>query len=361
MINLPGEIVHGGCEVMINLTSELLRSRNHEVVVIDHQSDLPELHLDSIRNDEARAAKSLRSHLHQWRPDIIHIHNLGSRIILQQLVSLPSTVRTLHDASLCCPKGKLLRPNGTICDRFTCFTSCRCWQTPRQWLRFQRYRRLLLQIPCLVPSTFMESAYKRAGFCNLSVLPHFFSSTREVNITWAPLVLFVGRLQKEKGIEDIIELTRQLPAHIHVAISGDGDERPLVKAAVQELAPRLEWDNAATGTRRHELLCKANCVVVPSHQPESFGLVGFLAAQYGKPTIAYPAGGVREWLSPECSIKVGDIKGLAAKITAFINSPQTAAQSGAQAFNRFQSSFSKSAYYQKLITFYQQTRKASNE
>jgi glycosyltransferase involved in cell wall biosynthesis len=43
-------------------------------------------------------------------------------------------------------------------------------------------------------------------------------------------------------------------------------------------------------------LASADLLLVPSRWPEPFGLAGLEAAAYGVPSVAFDAGGIRDWL-----------------------------------------------------------------
>ncbi|MFO0730632.1 MAG: glycosyltransferase [Nitrospiraceae bacterium] len=112
-------------------------------------------------------------------------------------------------------------------------------------------------------------------------------------------MLFVGRLSAEKGIEVFLDALPLLRAQSwRAVVIGEGPlEAPAKQRVVQEgLADRVRfagWLSGADLDREYE---RAAVLAVPSTVKEAFGLVGIEAMAFGKPVVAFDAGGIREWL-----------------------------------------------------------------
>lgn len=357
LINLPGELVRGGAEVVVAQTARLLRARSHAVAILDHAGELPELGVEAMRADEDRALARAREFRAEYKPEIIHLHNLASRKLLAELAREAGVCRTFHDVSHACVTGKLLLPDGNLCAVHDCLRTCTLRLGPRRWLRYQRLTALNRRIPALVPSEFLRDVYRRADYTKLTVLPHAYEEVSEPDTDGEPLVLFIGRLQPEKGLDDFLALATHLPPTVRLAISGDGDARARVEAAARELGDRLLVDDGRDPQRRSELLCRCRVVVMPSRQPESFGLVGFLAARYGKPVVAYDCGGIREWLAPEQLVPRGDLAALGRKVGDLLGDPERAARVGRNARDDYRRRFGEAAYTDRLLKFYDGVRR----
>lgn len=357
LVNLPGEAVAGGTEIVVAQTAALLRAHGQAVTVIDHASADPAFAAAAFRTDETRARQALRAHVAQEQPDVIHLHNCASRHILADCVATGRAVRTLHDSAMACPRGKLLRPDGTPCTACRCHRACTLWRDPRRWLRFLRLRALNRRLPLIVPGARLRDACLRAGYAaaRLTVIPHVYADAPDVlpGIP-QPQALFIGRLQPEKGLADFLALREALPAGARLAVSGDGD----LRAVVQELAARyplqVAWDDGSSSSRRAALLRDCSCVVMPSRQPESFGLAGFLAAAHGRPTVAYDAGGISAWLQPPDLVPYGDRAALQARVQYYLGHPEAAAAAGAAARAHYAATFTGERHYAALLAVYRQ-------
>jgi glycosyltransferase involved in cell wall biosynthesis len=110
----------------------------------------------------------------------------------------------------------------------------------------------------------------------------------------APVVLYVGRIAAEKGVEHLLEAARRLPA-VHVVLAGP-DDRHGTMAAVRAAAA-----DPLTSGRVHALpptdgppfdLYRRADVFVLASGGENFGLVAAEAASVGAPVVVSDRAGV---------------------------------------------------------------------
>ncbi|HEX7133969.1 MAG TPA: glycosyltransferase [Iamia sp.] len=116
----------------------------------------------------------------------------------------------------------------------------------------------------------------------------------------APVVLFVGRFQRLKGLDLLVEALDQLWARdaVLVACGGpSGTEGPATLAEVETFVKERGLDDRVrfVAPRPHHQLSSlyraADVVAVPSRS-ESFGLVALEAAACGRPVVASDVGGL---------------------------------------------------------------------
>ncbi len=110
-----------------------------------------------------------------------------------------------------------------------------------------------------------------------------------------PLLLFVGRLQPWKGLETALRAMPMLPNE-HLAIAGDGEERPRLTRLSAELGltGRVHFLGALERRLLPGLYRSADLLVATSHASETFG-IGLVEAQAcGLPVIASHFGGFPE-------------------------------------------------------------------
>jgi phosphatidylinositol alpha-1,6-mannosyltransferase len=175
-------------------------------------------------------------------------------------------------------------------------------------------------------------------------------------------ILFVGRLIKRKGVDDLIEafkvLRRDLPK-ARLEIVGDGPERP----ALMDLVNRLGLLDAVTfyGSLRGEALYRryqeCDLVAMPSRtmkdDVEGFGTVFLEAGLMGRPSVGTYSGGIPEAVTDEVTgllVKEGDIDGLAAALCRLISDEDLRERLGSNARARVLRDFTWEATTTKLET-----------
>jgi glycosyltransferase involved in cell wall biosynthesis len=150
-------------------------------------------------------------------------------------------------------------------------------------------------------------------------------------------LLAMGRLHPNKDFPTLLRALALLPAATHLALAGEGPERPALEALARELG--LGARIAFLGWRQDAgaLLAASRMLVVPS-RIEPLGnvvLEGFSAA---RPVVATAAEGPREVIEHGRTgllVPVGDAPALAAAIAGLLEDPARAAmlaEAGREAF-----------------------------
>lgn len=129
-----------------------------------------------------------------------------------------------------------------------------------------------------------------------------------------PVVLFVGNLVWQKGVEYLIRAKEFMKVDAEIVIVGDGPLLEELKAIVEfEKMEGITFTGARTDIEK--IMPAADVVVVPSVS-ESFGIVVLEAMASGKPVIATNVGGIPEVVNKETGVLVNpeDPVGLAEAI-----------------------------------------------
>lgn len=141
-------------------------------------------------------------------------------------------------------------------------------------------------------------------------------------------LLYVGRLVKYKGVEDLLRalcLLKIQGRQFTLDLVGKGTEdyeRHLRTLA--NLGQRVRFHGWEGNPERvTEWMRKASILVVPSHR-ESFGLVALEGMALGIPIVASTAGGLGELVSPTCALTfpAGDVNALARALATAVDNPQ---------------------------------------
>ena len=147
------------------------------------------------------------------------------------------------------------------------------------------------------------------------------------------LLLHVGRLAAEKGVERILEgfaaAQAALPERdVRLVIAGVGPREAALRAAAPEGVTFL--GNLDRRTMLPALYASADAFLFSSHT-ETLGLVILEAMASGLPVIAAPAGGVADHLRDRVNglaYPPGDIAAMGRAICAVVRSPSLARQLG---------------------------------
>ena len=149
----------------------------------------------------------------------------------------------------------------------------------------------------IAPSEFTRQRHL-AEFPDLPItrLPHFLGATNDVASENAPskrpYFLFVGRLEKLKGLHTVVPLFRD-DRGADLLIAGDGDEATELKRQAGD-SPHVRFLGRLTPAQLRPLYTRAVAVVVPSIGFEVFPLVVLEAFAARTPVIARDLGPLPE-------------------------------------------------------------------
>jgi glycogen(starch) synthase len=119
----------------------------------------------------------------------------------------------------------------------------------------------------------------------------------------APLLLYAGRLEYEKGVHTVLQalprLRRRHPG-LRLVIAGVGTHEESLRALARKLRVSRAVDFMGFMSPEHlaVLAAAADCAVVPSIY-EPFGMVALECAAAGTPLVVAETGGLREFVSSE--------------------------------------------------------------
>jgi glycogen synthase len=161
-----------------------------------------------------------------------------------------------------------------------------------------------------------------------------------------PRLLYVGRLEYEKGIhEAIAALPRIRRAHPGTTLTIAGEGTQLDWLREQARAHRVLRATRFVGRLDHSellsLLYDADAIVLPSHY-EPFGIVALEAAATGTPLVTSTAGGLGEAVidgQTGLSFAPRDVAGLGAAVRVVLDDPEAAQRRAIAARERLTADF----------------------
>jgi glycogen(starch) synthase len=175
----------------------------------------------------------------------------------------------------------------------------------------------------------------------------------------APLVLYFGRLEWEKGVHDLLAaLPRLRRAHpgTRLVVAGTGVQAAALVEQARRLRVRRSVDFVGHLPDRSLVAClaAADVVVLPSRY-EPFGIVALEAAAAGAPLVASTAGGLAELVvhgETGLSIEPGDVDGIVAGVQAVLADPAAAARRARAAKARLGTEFSWTGIAEATVAVY---------
>lgn len=175
-------------------------------------------------------------------------------------------------------------------------------------------------------------------------------------------VLFVGRLERYKGIFPLVDAARMLP-DTRFVIVGDGPDAEVMRDHARDLS-NIEWRGALDGAPLAAARTAARCAVVPSIGPEPFGLTSIEALASGTPVVVSAIGGLAETVRDGIDgfhAPPGDPFILAERIGRLVTAPDLARKMGEAGRERAATDFSPDRYYQRTMTAYGKAFRWSEE
>lgn len=138
------------------------------------------------------------------------------------------------------------------------------------------------------------ASLKRMEFKNVAVVPHGVEIPCEIpNRPWRPngclRLMFLGRLDPIKGIENLLGAVEKLDEHVLLGIYGTGEEAYVDELRKRSkrlgLVARVSFKGEVQGEQKAAALWNADLCIVPSFS-ENFGMVVAEALAHGVPVIA---------------------------------------------------------------------------
>lgn len=261
--------------------------------------------------------------------DRVEFHRLAPVDLLRGLSKRIPTLVFVHTAELTCPTGgRHLRASDACCNSragLNCFrsnVSQQCLSEPdgtpfpvKQRLRVFSRVPLSRQVSRLATCMVFNSQANKTLFARTVEQPQM---ARILQPTMPEIsteheardrnkLLYVGRLERSKGVLEAVRISATLDTSI-LHVIGNGSAENDARRLARELSANVKFHGwlGHSGIASH--LRTAGCLLLPSIGFEAWGMVGPEAIAAGCPVVAYDNGGVSEWLKPNCGqlVPAGD-------------------------------------------------------
>ncbi len=303
---------------------------------------------------------ALDGFLSDWPPDVVFLHNVSNPHLIRRVsVSFPC-VRFVHDHRLFCPVGSRLRWPGVRCKRragLSCILyPCLSRHKPLALWVWNESLAAHRHVRLVVASHYMRDSLAAHGFASesISVLPLFADLADPVAREPGDFILFVGRIERVKGLQVLVRALAQLPRDARLVVAGDGSHLGEVRRLSDRLGlgPRIGFLGQVGRDRLQLLYEQCIFVAVPALWDEPFGLVGLEAMRCAKPVLASNVGGIPDWLTDGVNgylVPPGDVGSLVWRARMLLDNRERATAMGLEGQRMYGASFSKAKHVHGLL------------
>jgi len=237
--------------------------------------------------------------------DVIHYHNvslMGAPGVLE-VGRAPVKLYTANEYWLICPTHVLFAFDREACTERRCLACTLHYKRPPQaWRYTDALARALRHVDrILVPSRFALEQHRAQGIERPLVhLPYFIPSPPasdapagpDVPLPDRPYFLYVGRLEKLKGVQDVLRLFSEYN-EADLVIVGAGSHAAALREQARGLA-HVRFLSQVHPSALAAIYRRAVAVLVPSLCYETFGLTAAEAMSHGTPAIVRRIGALAE-------------------------------------------------------------------
>ncbi len=257
------------------------------------------------------AKRKIMQVIDDFKPDIVHMNNINFQLTPSIIYGVKKKkiplVQTVHDYQMICPNHLLYDfENNHPCEKCVGGKHRHCMKNKcihgslvksilgvleaKLYSLLKPYRLVDLFV---CPSRFLENKLlaARSYYQGKTVTLHNFINKDAFSGTdchTEDYVVFVGRLSKEKGIENLAAAARLLP-HCRFKVAGSGPDEALLHGI-----PNVELTGFLTGDELKALMGNAKVLLLPSVCYENCPLSILEAHCLGVPVVTMNSGGMAE-------------------------------------------------------------------
>lgn len=313
--------ISGGEDSVVDNERRLLEQNGHKVVLYTRNNDEiqeggigAKLVLGMTAIFSVKTYKEIKKIIKKENIDIVHVHNtlslVSPSVYYAALACKIPVIQTVHNFRLICPGALLYREN-KICEE--CMA-----KGLKQAVRYGCYRNSRVQTLVSVLSTYIHrvtAIYKKINYICLTefnrgkllevnksgkeifsegkifVKPNFTPEViADVCTNRENMFVYVGRLEKEKGIPLLLEAWKQIK-NKNLVICGSGTEEEWCRKYVEDNhMDNVQFMGQTQKAKALEVVAKAQALIFPSQWYEGFGMTIIESFSCGTPVIVNDIG-----------------------------------------------------------------------
>jgi glycosyltransferase involved in cell wall biosynthesis len=295
--------------------------------------------------------------------DVIHYHNMSLIGITALAYGSAVKLYTTHEHWLVCPMHVLWKFDREVCQTKSCFAcQIKGKRPPQIWRATGLLEKMLRRVDCfLSPSRFTLRKHLDAGLkIPIRQMPYFLPTpTPEDSPAETkperPFFLFVGRLEKIKGVQNIIPVFQNQTKY-DLLIAGDGEyKNELVEQARN--SANVKFLGRLDQKSLRKLYRAALAVIVPSICYETFGIIIIEAFSQKTPVIVNDLGALPEVVEDSGGGFVyKNQEELLAAMNELAENPSLRDQLGENGYTAFLKYWNEDAHMQKYLDLVNELR-----
>ena len=333
------------------------------------------------------AKKKMKQLISDTKPDLVYImqmHNKISPSIVYAAKEMKvPVIHRISDFQYMCPNALFYNDRIGVCEdclkgkRMSCVKYKCVLNSPvysgikmmAKWMHdIMKVHRLIDAF--VVPSEFTLGRLHEYGIPmeKLNHIPTFFN-LKEVNpeVEYKPFVLFVGRIEKQKGLMSLVKAFETIPYELKIiGFSNDGFEDELKQYLGRPINGDLNVEETTAygkngnvhflGRKKFEdivpYLKSCMCTVVPSEWYDNFPNVVLESYAYKKAVIATDFGSLQYMVdegNTGMKFRYADLDDLRRCVSYMIEHPEESKTMGENAYKLIETKYSPDSHYNKLI------------
>jgi glycosyltransferase involved in cell wall biosynthesis len=297
--------------------------------------------------------------------DVIHFHNAS--LFGPQILEYGSAVKlyTMHEYWLVCPVHTLFKHNREPCVERACLACTLAHKRPPQWWRYTNLLATTVKSvdAFIAPSRFIGEKHRELGLhARIEHLPYFVPESpgaASAGDEERPYFLFVGRLEKLKGVQTLIPIFRAYKK-ARLLIAGTGTYEPELRR-ISEGSRNIEFLGHRPESDLSRLYRGATALIVPSLWYENQPIVALEAFRERTPVLVRRIGALPELIENGGGFTYGSDEELLAAMDELSSNRAKRDEIGSLSYRTFREHHTSDAHLNRYFSLIRDLRRTKTD
>lgn len=174
----------------------------------------------------------------------------------------------------------------------------------------------------------------------------------------SPTVAYVGRMEPEKGLEDLIQALATMSRPVRLEAVGAGSDEKRLRRLAEDTGVRVQWAGQLDPAEALRVITRADVLVVPSRATpdweEYFGRVALEAMILGTAVVVTSSGFLPDLVGETGTVvEAGGVRQLARDLEDLLDDPERRADQALRAARRARAEFAPAVIAERLRGLWQ--------